>query len=324
MLTKLIVRAALALLLSAIAVPASAQALKGRVLNQQKRPVSEANVVATCVSVPSLKPQGTVTDSNGQFSISGLQFGKWNVVVTKGTFYFKTKKDLNLMPGVVEDMGDVMLEPMPAGMTATAPGKDTDAQNKKSAEIQSKLTAANEDITAGRFDDALVKLDAIAKDIPKCSTCAAKIGDVYLKKNDLANAEKFFLQAIEYDANTVDAYNALATVYNSQQKYDDALKMTAKVKELSTATGGPADPVAMFNEGVVLWNAGKIAEAEEAFKKTTELDPKKAEAFYQLGIAQISSGKMPDAVKSLETYLKLAPTGKDADTAKALLAQIKK
>jgi tetratricopeptide (TPR) repeat protein len=74
----------------------------------------------------------------------------------------------------------------------------------------------------------------------------------------------------------------------------------------------------------VLWNAGKIPEAEAAFKKATELDPKNADAFYQLGVAQVSSGKVPDAVKSLEAYLKLAPTGKNADTAKALLASIKK
>ena len=122
----------------------------------------------------------------------------------------------------------------------------------------------------------------------------------------------------------LNAYKALATIYNGQQKFDDALKMSAKVKELSTASGGTEDPIAVFNEGVVLWNAGKIPEAEAMFKKATELDPKYADAFYQLGVAQVSGGKTADAIKSLETYLKLAPNGKTAQQAKDLLTAIKK
>jgi len=323
---KFIVRGAMTIALAlSVAVPAFAQsALKGRVLNEQKRPVSEANVTATCISVPTLQPLGAITDTSGRFTISGMQFGKWNVVIIKGKTMFKNKTELNLMPGVVFDLGDVALEPMPEGTTIASSKKEADEANKRAAEIQGKLKAANDDIVAGKFDDALLKLEAVTKDIPKCSTCSAKIGEVHMKKNDLVNAEKYFLQAIEFDANSVDAYNSLATVYNQQGKFDEALKMTLKVKELSTAKGGAADPTAAFNEGVVLWNAGKTAEAEVAFKTATELDPKNAPAFYQLGIAQVSAGKNVEAVKSLEEYVKLDPKGKDAETAKAIIASIKK
>jgi tetratricopeptide (TPR) repeat protein len=321
-----VVTGALALAISAVAVPALAQSVKGRVFGKDNRPVSEAQVSITPVTNPKLEPQGGTTTSDGRFQIGGLQFGKWNVVITKGNFFFKVKEPVNLLPGSVFDIGDVTLEPMPSGASSSmaASKAEADERNKKNAEIEAKFKGGNADLDAGKFDDALAKFEAVAKDVPKCSPCSAKLGEVYLKKDDLANAEKYFKEAIDFDPNTVDAYKALATIYNTQQKFDDALKMSAKAKELGTSTGAAEDPTAVFNEGVVLWNAGKIPEAEAAFKKATELDPKNADAFYQLGVAQVSSGKVPDAVKSLEAYLKLAPTGKNADTAKALLASIKK
>src|SRR5262245_46593079 len=186
--TKFIVRSAMTIALAlSVAAPAFAQsALKGRVLNDQKRPVSEAQITATCVSVPTLQPVGAISDTNGRFQLGGLQFGKWNIVIMKGNTWFKNKKELNLMPGVVEDLGDVVLEPMPEGTKVASSKKEADDANKRAAEIQNKLKAADADIAAGKFDDAIPKLEAVAKDIPKCSTCSAKLGEVYLKKNDLA------------------------------------------------------------------------------------------------------------------------------------------
>ena len=41
-------------------------------------------------------------------------------------------------------------------------------------------------------------------------------------------------------------------------------------------------------------------------------------------MALLNEGKMPEAVASFETYLKLAPTGQFATQAKAMVAQLKK
>ena len=41
-------------------------------------------------------------------------------------------------------------------------------------------------------------------------------------------------------------------------------------------------------------------------------------------MANLNKGKMPDAAKSFDEYLKLAPTGQYAEQAKGILAQIKK
>ena len=88
------------------------------------------------------------------------------------------------------------------------------------------------------------------------------------------------------------------------------------------AGGGNAD--AMFNQGVILWNAGKIPEAKKQFEGAIAANPNHAEAHYQLGMALVNESNPPGAATEFETYLKLAPTGPNAATAKAIVAQLKK
>jgi Flp pilus assembly protein TadD len=80
----------------------------------------------------------------------------------------------------------------------------------------------------------------------------------------------------------------------------------------------------MFNQGVILWNAGKIAEAKKQFEGAVAANPEHAESHYQLGMALVNEGNLPGAATEFETYLKLAPNGPNAATAKGILSTIKK
>jgi Flp pilus assembly protein TadD len=53
------------------------------------------------------------------------------------------------------------------------------------------------------------------------------------------------------------------------------------------------------------------------------MDPNNADAHYLLGMAMVNGGDTAGAKPELETYLKLAPNGVNATTAKAFLASIK-
>ena len=46
----------------------------------------------------------------------------------------------------------------------------------------------------------------------------------------------------------------------------------------------------MFNQGVILWNAGKIPEAKKQFEQAVKLDPNSADAHYWLGMALVNDG----------------------------------
>ena len=54
-----------------------------------------------------------------------------------------------------------------------------------------------------------------------------------------------------------------------------------------------------------------------------KLDPNNADAHYWLGMALVNGGDTKGAKPEFETYLKLAPNGANATTAKAVLDSIK-
>jgi Flp pilus assembly protein TadD len=80
----------------------------------------------------------------------------------------------------------------------------------------------------------------------------------------------------------------------------------------------------MYNQGVILWNGGKVADAKKQFEAAIQANPSHAEAHYQLGMALVNEGNLAGAGSEFETYLKLAPDGPNAATAKSLVAQLKK
>ena len=117
--------------------------------------------------------------------------------------------------------------------TAKLSNDEIEKRNKKQKELEQLFTDANTAIEAGNLDEAITKLTQMTTEMPKCAPCFAKLGDIYVKKNDLTNAEPAYLKAIEIDPKQAGVYNALASVYNSQKKFDDAAKMSAKANELA-------------------------------------------------------------------------------------------
>ena len=71
--------------------------------------------------------------------------------------------------------------------------------------------------------------------------------------------------------------------------------------------------------GLILFNAGKFAEAKTQFEAATKADPNHAMAQYQLGMTSLNLGQIPDAVSALEAYLKVDPNGPKAAEVKAAL-----
>jgi tetratricopeptide (TPR) repeat protein len=200
------------------------------------------------------------------------------------------------------------------------------AELKARAELQALFTAAEAAVTAGNYDDAITKLNEVAGKTQACAECFVRIGEIHLKKSDAAAAEASFLKAAEVNANSAAAYDALANLYNSQRKFEEAVAMSTKANAARAAGGGAAgggDATALFNAGVIFWNQGKIAEAREQFQKAVDADPKMAEAHYQLGMTLLNENKQPEAKAALQKYLELAPTGQNAETAKAILGSLK-
>jgi tetratricopeptide (TPR) repeat protein len=303
-----------------LAPPSFAQTggVKGKVVDAKNQPTEGAKV--TIVAKEGNRRFEVKTNKRGEFIQIGLQPGEYEVTAEKEglaqTFPVRVRFDTHEV--------NFTLKPGGEGVGASA-----EERKKAEARMAAIRTAFDEGVAlnnAGKYDEAIAKFNEVAAQAPKCAECYSNIGSINLRKKDLDAAEAAFKKAIEINPNSADAYNGLATVYNSQKKFDLAAEAGAKAQQLSAAgtPGGGGSASGAFNQGVILWNAGKIAEAKKNFEEAVRLDPKLADAHYWLGMALVNEGKLPEAAPHFEEYLKLAPSGQYAETAKGILTTIKK
>jgi Flp pilus assembly protein TadD len=323
----------MAVLCLTLASPVYAQlgSLKGRVVDEAGNPVPDAEMTFEYSGEMTYRFTGK-SDAKGEWVRAGLYAvgGRWTVSAKKGTLAgFVTNVDVPL--SAVGEVGDIVVR---AGGNVAARNRgqsdaEAEAEAREQAALKKIFDEANAAMASSTFDVAIAKLGEAAAKVPNCTVCHVRMGDVYMKKNDLANAEVSFKKAIEIDPKSAEAYDGLAILYNAQKKFTEAGEASKKATELHAAAspGGAAggsggDARSFFNAGVIFWNQSKIAEAGEQFEKALKVNPNMAEAHYYYGMSLLNLGKMPEAKAALQQYLKLAPTGPNAEVAASILKEM--
>lgn len=309
------------------AAPVSAQigALRGKVVDEAGKPVADAEITFEHQEERNIRFTAK-TNARGEWVRAGLRaVGLWTITVKKDDMAGRVT-DIEAPLTGTEELKDVVIR---RGVSAPVPpagaGAAEDAARRTQEELGGILVEANAAMAAGNYDLVIAKFTDAAARTKTCVACYVRIGDAYLKKNDAAAAEKAYLSAIEVNGapkDTADAYGALATLYNQQRKLADAARMSQKETELRAASGG-GDATSIYNAGAILWNQGKLEEAKAQFAKAIELNPKMADAHYYLGMCLVAESKTAEAKASMEEYLRLAPNGPNAATAKAVLESLK-
>lgn len=305
-----LIRGVLALaVLFVMAGPAAAQSvIRGRVVDQGGKPVEGAAV--TIEATESNRRAQVKTNRNGEFMQIGLPSGRYNVTATKDNLK-------QVLPATVSQGTPVELT-----FQLTPQSGLTPEQVKSNQETQTLAQEAIDAMRAGRDEDAIKLFNELVVKVPTCSDCYYNLGVAYSKRQQFAEAEASFLKATELAPNSADAYTGLANVYNAQKKFDQAQQASAKAAELSGGAGGGGSAEALYNQGVILWNAGKFAEAKVQFEAAIKTDPKMAMAHYQLGMANLNLGQIPEARKAFEGYLTAEPNGAKAAEVQTFLKQL--
>ena len=305
---------AVAVVLTLTASAFAQSVVRGKVQDAQGKPVEGATIVFEAEGTN--RKMQTNTDKKGEFLQVGLQSGPYTVTATKdGVGTANSKATVRQGPN-----NPLSFTLAPAGAAVTT------ADKAAAQKLQALAGEASAALRAGNNDEAVAKFTEVAAQMPTCADCYYNIGVANANKKDYAAAEAAYKKAIELKADYGEAYSGLANIYNMQRKFDEAAAASAKAMELSgggTAAAG-GNPDALFNQGVILWNAGKIADAKKQFEATIAAKPDHAEAHYQLGMALVNEGNLAGAGAEFEKYVQLAPNGPNAATAKGILATIKK
>jgi tetratricopeptide (TPR) repeat protein len=286
--------------------------IKGKVVDAAGKPVQGVAVTIEFLGGVNRK-NSTKTDKRGEFIQIGLPSGNYRVTATDeklGSQTFET----NVRVGQTAEVNFAL---------TPGAGGGSPAENAKAAELKKLFEEGVAASKANDHDGAIAKFEAAAAASPTCADCYYNIGVAYMQKKDAAQAETAWKKAIEVKPDYSEAMNALSTLYNNQKRFDEAAAMGAKAAAAGGGAGaGSAD--AIYNQGIILWNQGKIPEAKVKFEEALKANPSHPESNFQLGMALLNEGKTTEAVGSFETYLKLAPTGQFAEQAKQLVAQLKK
>jgi tetratricopeptide (TPR) repeat protein len=300
-----------------LAASAFAQSVvRGKVQDAQGKPVDGATIVFEAEGTN--RKMQTNSDKKGEFLQVGLASGPYKVTASKdgvGT----ASNNMTVRQGPNNPQNFTLA---PAGAAVTS------ADKAAAQKLQALAGEASAALRAGNNDEAIAKFTEVAGQMPTCADCYYNIGVANSNKKDYAAAEAAYKKAIELKPDNADAYTGLATLYNQQKKFDLAAEASANASKYTSAGAGGGGAEAAYNQGVILFNGGKFAEAKTQFETATKADPNHALAQYQLGMTALNLGQIQDAVNALEAYLKIDPNGPKAAEVKqslpALQAMLKK
>ena len=273
--------------------------IKGKVVDAKNQPLQ--GVAITIEIMGGARKLSTKTDKRGEFIQLLTESGQYRVTAVDekiGT----AQTELRVGLGRVSEANMVLA-------VSTAANNDA-----KAAELKKVFEEGVAASRANQPDAAIAKFEAALLLSPACFDCQFNIGVSQLAKKDDKAAEAAWLKALVMKPDYAEAMNALSTMYNNQKRFEEA----------AAAGGRGMGADAIFNQGIILWNQGKIADAKVKFEETIKANATHADAHYQLGMALLNEGKLPEAVAAFESYVKLAPEGQYATQAKGMIAQLKK
>jgi tetratricopeptide (TPR) repeat protein len=212
--------------------------------------------------------------------------------------------------------------------------KEQEAAMAKNKALNDAFNTAREAQNAKNWDAAIESFQKAAELGPEQHVVWGNMADTYSARAatktgdaqaaDIQKAVEAYQKAITIKPDDAAYHNNYALVLAKEKKFDEAQAELTKAAQLDPTSAGKY----YFNLGAVYVNTGQNDPALEAFKKAVELDPNYAEAYYQEGLTLFAKattsadGKItPPAgtAEAFQKYLSLAPTGPNADSAKAML-----
>jgi tetratricopeptide (TPR) repeat protein len=278
--------------------------LMGVVRDAQGNPLEKASVHVVSTRTASISYELT-TNKDGKFLQVGIQ---------PGYFHITVKKD-GYMPRSTEARVSL------AGETNLEFKLDTADEV-----AQRSISAADKAFLKGsklygeqKYAEAVAALEEAVGMSQTDWGYYLNLGLAYKKLDRKAEALAAFRRAAELNPESYSANKELGEALAKGDAFEEAKTYYQKAVALS-----PDDPDAHYNLGACLTNTGEQDAALAQFLKTTELKADYADAFYQMGTIYIGRNEVPQAVRSLEKFLELAPAHEKAPLAKQLLQYLKK
>ncbi len=299
------VAAALGMLVAAD-VFAQRGAVRGKIIDEGGNPL-EGIVCNIALEGGGGRATSVTTKKNGEFVKAGLLVGNY-VVKCEKEGYRPLPLGAPVSSSEQVDLGTNTLYRL-------APGELSEKDHARAKELLEKFNISSE---SSDHQATLNSLFELEKMMPESPELQFNIASTYEKMGDTEKALQYYQKTAELKPDFYEAWLAIADIQGKKKSWPEAAAAMKKAIDLKAI-----DPIAVFNYAVYAQNAGDVAAAESAYRKTLELDPQRALAHYQLGLIEVAKEQNDAAIAHFEKFLELAPTDPQADAAKGVIEALK-
>lgn len=183
------------------------------------------------------------------------------------------------IPTRIRDVRDAQVPPLVVEPIAE---QNRAAIRQSLGELGSKLaeihrTAAEAYLSQSLYESALPHLEAAATFSPGETEYQMQLGFVRYLTGDDVGAINSFNAVLATDGSNAEAWFNLGMVLFGQNQHAEAEDCFRRSSELV-----PGDSQTWNNRGVCLWKIQRIADAKVCFQKALQIDPNDADAAYNL------------------------------------------
>lgn len=184
-------------------------------------------------------------------------------------------------------------------------------------ELQALAWVSRGDAAEG-LDEKLSAYREAARLDPSLDEAHVKIGKAYQAKGMLREAEASMREAVRLRPSSPAAHEGLLDVLEDQGRKADALAAARQY-----ARSRPDVAASWERLGGLEARTGDAKRAEDAYRKSLQIDDSRASVHYQLGLLYEKSLKAPDKARiHYEKYLQLAPNGSEVKTVRTRLRNL--
>lgn len=177
-------------------------------------------------------------------------------------------------------------------------------------------------IENNKLPEAQQELEKAVRLYPQYAAAWQDLGWVYMQQNQLDQARSAFTESRTADGMFVPAYIGLASVAVRESKWAEAAELSARATQLD----GVDFPAAFFYNSLANYRLGNMEQAEKSARKAETLGAERnfPQVSLLLGMMLANRQDYAEAAEQLRSYLKAAPTAKNADAVRQQLAQVEK
>ena len=253
----------------------------------------------------------TFTRGNGEFEFGALGAGDYIIDVNLKD-YDPYRQTVTLYNTGLRSVSVFLTRPMvvqQANSSASISAHELMVPRKAHDEYEKGLQLL---YSKSEFRGAIVQFQHAIKDFPNFYEAYAQEGSAYQKLNEIAPAEEAMRKSVDISSGQYsEAIFMLASLLNDTNRHADAATSARQAMDVDPGSWrGP------FELARALLGQKQLDEAEKAATQSRDLKPDNPQIYLMLANIHIQRHDYDALQTDLEGYLKLVPTGPEADQAR--------